>query len=571
MLIYIVPVCSSHLRPHFGRLFLRGVGLSMQANSEYRFNSAVFGVTSGNSYWIAAVTEKFGQEARFNGTDIQLSDLDNPLLSIQDRNYFRAMQERVRAKRSTLEVLGGSEACLKEYQNPKLNKRGNLLIVYTGNTSQFSPHASYPIIDGPVKNDPLFWICGHRDDFAVPVCDTSQILKQVEEGEPWTIMDNSVKWCLSETFDEECRLQFSTSIMSVVIVCNALKAMAMALTLFLLSENPLATIGDAAASFLTDPDPNTKGHCLLSRSDMGSKSSRLSQTRNPRKWYSRHRYWWSAASRQRWFLCIALCLLTLLAVLVLLFRGLKSLEGTGTDTNLAGLWGLGFGEVNAKSLLRLGGRLNPDNKVFNYVLLANLPQLVLSFIYVMYSGLYTCMLLTREWVLYGTERKGLRTTYPQGQQRSTYYLQIPYAYSFPLIVASGLMHWLISQSIFLVAIDIYDHNHKFDKDTPKVITAGYSCIAIIFCLLMGTVMVVVCVGLGARKYPPGIPLAASCSAAISAACHAPEKDVDAAYLPVGWGEIPTDIDSNSAPDIGHCSLSSEKVISPTPDRLYAGL
>jgi len=36
-----------------------------------------------------------------------------------------------------------------------------------------------------------------------------------------------------------------------------------------------------------------------------------------------------------------------------------------------------------------------------------------------------------------------------------------------------------------------------------------------------------------------MPLVATCSAAISAACHRPEQDVDAHLLPVQWGIITT--------------------------------
>lgn len=548
-------------------VLLSSIGLSTLPNSEYRFNSAVFGVTSANSYRVAVVRENFAQEVQLNGT---YPDDVKEYMTIEDRSNVAGMLERIRVKNSTLEAFDSPEACIEAYRNPMISKRGNLLLVTADNseTTLFYHHDSYPIMDEQVSNDPLSWICGENHYSGTSACDVDHVLEQVGKGEPWILFtDKPIERCLSETFDEECRLQFSAGIMSVVIACNALKAVAMVLALFLLPEDPLATIGDAAASFLTDPDPNTEGHCLLSRSDMKSKDLRLSERRHPLKWCSRHRFWWSAASPRRWVVCIVLWLFTFITVFILLSVGITSLKGFGVDTNLASLWELGFGDVNTNSILRLNGGLDSTDKVLGYVLLANFPQIVLSFIYIMYSGLYTCMLLSHEWALYSTERKGLRTTYPRGQQRSTYYLQIPYAYSFPLIVASGLMHWLISQSIFLVSIDLYDVNHNPDK----VVTAGYSCIAIIFTILLGSAMVIICVGLGARKYPPGIPLAASCSAAISAACHPPEKDADAAYLPVKWGEVPSGVDSNLEPEVGHCCLSSEEVIPPTPGRLYAGL
>ena len=37
-----------------------------------------------------------------------------------------------------------------------------------------------------------------------------------------------------------------------------------------------------------------------------------------------------------------------------------------------------------------------------------------------------------------------------------------------------------------------------------------------------------------------MPIAGPCSAAISAACHRPEEDVDAATKPVMWGTVSSD-------------------------------
>lgn len=42
-------------------------------------------------------------------------------------------------------------------------------------------------------------------------------------------------------------------------------------------------------------------------------------------------------------------------------------------------------------------------------------------------------------------RKGLRVTQPHGYQRSSYFLQLPYRWSLPLIVISGTLHWLLSR------------------------------------------------------------------------------------------------------------------------------
>jgi hypothetical protein len=50
-------------------------------------------------------------------------------------------------------------------------------------------------------------------------------------------------------------------------------------------------------------------------------------------------------------------------------------------------------------------------------------------------------------------RKGLRVSEnPRGAQRSTYFLQLPYRYAIPLLIVSSAMHWMVSQSLFLVTV-----------------------------------------------------------------------------------------------------------------------
>lgn len=159
----------------------------------------------------------------------------------------------------------------------------------------------------------------------------------------------------------------------------------------------------------------------------------------------------------------------------------------------------------------------------------------------------------------------------------------------------------------------------------RLVGCGYSPIALIFAIFLGSLMVCTVIGLGMRRFSSNMPLAASCSAAISAACHPPPGDQHA-LKPIMWGDIPvkkvnhsrrTGSESNDEeatnhsesssdtrdrePDredsrpyqrqgeesdthsltesngpgeeifagYGHCSFSSLEVITPDPLRLYA--
>lgn len=94
----------------------------------------------------------------------------------------------------------------------------------------------------------------------------------------------------------------------------------------------------------------------------------------------------------------------------------------------------------------------PD-RLFTFVVIANLPQLLLSLSYFVYNSLYTRLCTEKEWNAYGTDYRPLRVTQPQGQQRSTYRLQLPYRYSVPLIVVSIFLHWLVSNALYVFVLE----------------------------------------------------------------------------------------------------------------------
>lgn len=137
--------------------------------------------------------------------------------------------------------------------------------------------------------------------------------------------------------------------------------------------------------------------------------------------------------------------------------------------------------------------------------------------------LFTCMLLGEEWSKFAYERKTLRVTCPVGKQRSTFWPQLPYSYCIPLLVMSIVLHWLVSLSFFVVRITVGDPSDLTQNPSvgntigKELLTCAWSPIAILLLLL--------CLN-GCRRYKPGVPLAGSSSAAISAACHRPETDED---------------------------------------------
>ena len=248
----------------------------------------------------------------------------------------------------------------------------------------------------------------------------------------------------------------------------------------------------------------------------------------------------------------------LIAASCLLRLGLYA--GQSPDRSLAHLWQMGLGTVNQDTMTSVNLGLIPT------VIVLNSPQLLLSFLFLTYNGLFTCMLLSNEWNGYAYERKSLRVTNPTGTQRSTYRLQLPYKYGIPSLVISGTLHWLVSQSLFLaLVIQVNASGYEEPLDWILVPTQiGYSCIAIIIAIFFGSIVVLLIILNGFRRYKPGIPLVGSCSAAISAACHQPKDDSDAAIKPLMWGVVST------KDGVGHCCFTSFEVTPPVEGELYAG-
>ena len=173
------------------------------------------------------------------------------------------------------------------------------------------------------------------------------------------------------------------------------------------------------------------------------------------------------------------------------------------------------------------------------------------------------------------------------------------------IDTSGVVVFTESFPGRILVTDIYGR----EDPARTVTTVGYSPLAALLMAILGAMAIFTTLAMGARTYKGQIPLAASCSLAIAAACHdsspsathprgqlppqaahppastedmstsgTAEGDVELeslhsrrppqapSTLPVRWGET---VHTRNA-EIGHCCFSSERVMAPLSGRLYAG-
>ncbi|THX04654.1 hypothetical protein D6D18_03211 [Aureobasidium pullulans] len=418
----------------------------------------------------------------------------------------------------------------------------------------------------------------------------------------------SIKYCLAEPTEQHCTVQISTPLLGIVLLCNLVKVLCLAGILFVRGFYPLATVGDLISSCLSDPDSHTHGKGPLAAKDIPRHDSAsygkwlpklvegyrqihversmslLSRSHNqampaeespatteafeksnvaPIKWKKRVYRWHQASSTLSWVVCMTLSVLTWLTGLCLLVSSVKRYKRLYDQTyTLSSMWSSGVGNISTNNLI---GSTGNGRSLLANVLLANTPQIIISFIYLFYNNCLTRMLLGQEYTDYARHRKPLRVSRPKGEQRSTYRLQLPYRYSVPLMTAMAVLHWLVARSIFLVEVNPYDYDGVVLID--KISACGYSTMAIVLSLMVSGVIILALLAVGARRLEPDMPLASSCSLAIAAACHTLWREEDAELLPLKYGVVIRE-DSNCEDGWEHACFSSKEVTPLVDGRLY---
>ncbi|KAI9716601.1 MAG: hypothetical protein M1828_007634 [Chrysothrix sp. TS-e1954] len=360
--------------------------------------------------------------------------------------------------------------------------------------------------------------------------------------------------CLATNIKPRCSVLYSRTLSLVVIFCNFLKLVGYCALLLLPSFNPLITAGDALASFLAEEDLTTTGdgpvsfHQLRQRirgsrvrmferhfgsKDMYAKVDELvtqkvkcsrglegkilshNTFRGPGQgtyWRGHQRPLKNALSRSRWWLVIIAWSLTLGTALVLLAIGAVKAK---RSSSVASKFDWSLGQSTDSDLV---GAFSANRSFATLALIVNMPQLLISLLYLMLNSALACVLLAKEIGKHGSISKPLRVSKPIGQQKGTYFLQIPYAYSVPLLVLMILLHWLVSESFYLVSINEYRFTGEYLG--PYIRAIGYSSGPQVFALVIGlTLLLSVLIFARVTTYPKHMPMLSSCSLALSAACH----------------------------------------------------
>ncbi|EXJ92345.1 hypothetical protein A1O3_00895 [Capronia epimyces CBS 606.96] len=375
-------------------------------------------------------------------------------------------------------------------------------------------------------------------------------------------------------------------------------------------------MGDVIESFLTHPDPERFGGCLDGKENLLDNHGQLKKKQSPgaRPWKNaykitwlrkfqatpsdsekqlqRSRRWYQSASIGRWCWTVIPYIIVVGSGIYFLVTSLTTVAGRAGSRTYAFSMTWGAADQNALGLLNMNitsrqpaltKREHVSNLLFpgssptlrnSIIMFANMWHWLLSLLYIQCNSVLTCMCAEAEWQSYARKRKSLRVTTPRGLQRSTYFVSVPMRYGLAFQLAFPVLHWTLSQGVFLVVIQGFWQGSAEYEGTNNLPFLAFSFWPIFTSILIGISILSVLVTVSLKRHANIMPMGATCSAVISAACHPPAEDVEAHLFPVQWGRVPprakslaklADTENPSGSDEVDTTLAQHHVTSNPPE------
>ncbi|PYI19088.1 hypothetical protein BO99DRAFT_403078 [Aspergillus violaceofuscus CBS 115571] len=526
------------------RRLLQWMGLGALSICLHLFwNSLTFTSTPVVSYATATVTSDF----RKVGRDWALDPIP-PTLSGKNWSAVHDLYTQM-ANFTRL----NKQECIDAYIDG-LTTKGPLVVVAANITA--AQNYNHTLLDGwvtgwDVWSHAPWWICGAYNlpdynrlctrEWASTFIDNWAVVAWAhqEEGQPGWPFWAKVDYCLvgaESDISQRCGLHYGTQIFAVVSACTLLQCGFILRVWYSYrtktarrhTERTMVLMGDAVAEYLEYPGDISNSQVVHVHS----------QVWRPRKSVS----WFKTVHRKVWAISLTLFMLGIAAPLAILVDSVVFWKGRGLDMSLPSIIQLGFG-LNP-------GFLGMNSETSNYslmecVFLANIIQLLVSFLYLFYNNILTHQLVADQWMrfLRPDGKKALRVSTPRGMQRSSYLLSLPLTYSLTLTIAMILLHWLVSQSLFVVQTIGFDTNgEKVTFPHFSGSAVGYALLPILLATLCGIVMVAgLLVHSFVRRHPDvptEFPIWGASSAHIEALCSGrPADDADAHLFPISIGVV----------------------------------
>ncbi|KAF4628300.1 hypothetical protein G7Y89_g9848 [Cudoniella acicularis] len=402
------------------------------------YNSAVFETVGATPFYWAVVGEDFLQ-----------SGAATPNSSITDPE-FASVYANMRANGSHWDKLSNLE-CIKAYGPDIVTDRRNVLVVTTNSSRPDALYEAF-LIEWATQNKGFGWMCPLTVDDAYAFTNNTAFyfppgncsISSLENGAAnWTlsgvgganvnIYDGSdsaanlsrlgvgegyypVDYCLSEPITSQCWVNLNWFFLMTVTVFNAIKVFVLVLWLREMRE---------------------KGR-LLTVEDMLRRLRRLG---------NRPRWWIQAPSKLLWILTVYLSILACGSAGACLWKALVNFKENSRGIDFNSLWNNGFGTISTTSLLSPPLHSTGTSPVPRLSILTNLPQVVLSILFFLYTSLLTTM------VSYTTYNRPSPTVEELAKPAH----RLPLHYTI-LISAFGVVtHWMASQAFFMASVQVLEY------------------------------------------------------------------------------------------------------------------
>jgi hypothetical protein len=213
---------------------------------------------------------------------------------------------------------------------------------------------------------------------------------------------------------------------------------------------------------------------------------------------------------------------------------------------------LGLGQLPILWTKDLLGRImsysdskNPHTSYINGAVLANLPQLALSALYLTHNNFITRLCAALEFRSYTLRRRGLRVSAPvkSSAQRNSHFLSIPLRWSLLNIAIFVILHTVMSQTLFLHRVySLYPNSFTDPNDIGKYLVSmiGFSPLSAFVLSLLLSALVLFIIALGSWRIDWRFPNTTGNSWQIAIACGPPAGITNTQLGQVRWGVVSKD-------------------------------
>ncbi|KAF1833717.1 hypothetical protein BDW02DRAFT_569698 [Decorospora gaudefroyi] len=545
------------------------------------FNAVFFTTSQANQYAVAVIDESYFANTNFRPAKENASpelfgpssyannDCDGAPCAFDIRDVSRVvalLRDVRRVSRNANFSRMEAQECMRNYSSGFIQGYSDVVVILNEPATD-SPllWTRYPqrSVDHDTEHtnpDPFRWVCHDammKNDTNTHRCSLKTAMEKFDSGKNWTVQGHPVSHCFARTISETCQLQFNGYLMIAVVVFGVIKVLTIGyLVLARSAGRHLRTIGDAIASFLEEEDPTTKGMCLVTSQQIRKDGFRASYRYGPQIYTGMRPRWLTGANTTEFFTTICVSAFYILVLSIALFFAIDGAKGLAFSN--------GLGQPGIQSLASFKRDDTGSSGIVPTLLIANIPQLGFSILYVVYTNIWNKLVVAQEFNTLTAAKKGLRVSdRPRGMQRASRFFSLPVRYALPLMACSAALHWLCSQSFFMVRIDGVDAQAHIDEH-DQLVRLGYSATGVIALIgvSVGMMVATVCTTFFRRlRTPLG---ETSMSVIISAACHIRRYEPEPWLREVQWGDT-TAVDEGG---VRHCAFTTGMVDRPIVGQAY---